>query len=67
LLPHDFPPWGTVSCRFFRWRKSGLWQKIRDALRGNTRVADGRQPLPSLGILDRTCNQWANTQPTNPV
>src|SRR6516164_3420161 len=52
LLPHDFPPWGTVSCQFFRWRKSGLWQKIHDALRCKTRVADGRQPLPSVGILD---------------
>ena len=51
-MPHDFPPWGTVSCQFFRWRKSGLWQKIHDALRGKTRVADGRQPLPSVGILD---------------
>jgi putative transposase len=52
LLPHDFPPWGTVSSQFFRWRKSGRWQKIHDALRSKTRVAEGRQPLPSVGILD---------------
>jgi putative transposase len=52
LLPHDFPSWGTVSCHFFLWRKSRLWQKIHDALRGKSRVADGRQPLPSVGILD---------------
>jgi putative transposase len=51
-LPHDFPPWGTVSCQFCRWRKSGLWQKIHDALRRKTRVAQGREPLPSGGILD---------------
>jgi len=52
LLPHDFPPWGTVSSQFYRWRKSGIWQKIHDALRRKTRVAEGRQPLPSVGILD---------------
>jgi len=52
LLPHDFPPWGTVSSQFFRWRKNGLWQKIHDALRRKTRVAEGREPQPSVGILD---------------
>jgi putative transposase len=52
LLPHDFPPWGTVSSQFCRWRKSGLWQKIHDALRRKTRVAEGREPLPSVGIID---------------
>jgi putative transposase len=52
LLPHDFPPWGTVSSQFHRWRQSGLWQKIHDALRRKTRVATGREPIPSVGILD---------------
>jgi putative transposase len=52
LLPHDFPPWGTVSSQFFRWRRSGLWQKIHDTLRRQTRVAQGREPLPSVGIID---------------
>src|SRR6516165_2485664 len=52
LLPHDFPPWGTVSSQFHRWRKSGLWEKIHAALRRKTRVAEGREPMPSVGILD---------------
>jgi putative transposase len=52
LLPHDFPPWGTVSSQFHRWRRSGLWQKLHDALRRKTRLAQGREPLPSVGILD---------------
>ena len=52
MLPHDFPPWGTVSSQFCRWRKSGLWDDLHDALRRKTRVAQGRQPLPSVGILD---------------
>jgi putative transposase len=52
LLPHDFPPWGTVASQFYRWRKSGLWEKLHDTLRRQTRVAEGREPLPSVGILD---------------
>lgn len=52
MLPHDFPPWGTVSSQFCRWRKTGLWQRIHDALRRKTRLAAGRQPSPSVGILD---------------
>jgi putative transposase len=52
LLPHDFPPWGTVSSQFYRWRTSGLWEKIHEALRRKTRVAEGREPMPSEGILD---------------
>jgi putative transposase len=52
MLPHDFPPWGTVSSQFYRWRKAGLWEKIHDALRRKTRVAEGRNPLPRVGILD---------------
>src|SRR5262249_55623014 len=52
MLPHDFPPWGTVSSQFHRWRKSGLWDRIHDALRRKTRVAQGREPLPSVGIID---------------
>lgn len=30
----------------------GLWEKIHDALRRKTRVAEGREPLPSVGIID---------------
>jgi putative transposase len=52
LLPHDFPPWGTVSSQFYRWRKSGHWQHIHDALRRRIRLSNGKEPLPSVGILD---------------
>ena len=33
LLPHDFPPWGTVSSQFYRWRQSGGGEMIQNALR----------------------------------
>lgn len=27
-LPERYGPWQTVSTRFYRWTKQGLWQKI---------------------------------------
>src|SRR5262249_61343831 len=51
-LPHDFPPWGTVSSQFHRWRKSGLWQRIHDALYPKARRLAGKKPCPTAGILD---------------
>jgi putative transposase len=51
-LPHDFPPWGTVSAQFFRWRKAGGWATIHDALHARVRVREGRQPRPTAAIID---------------
>ena len=52
LLPHDFPPWGTVYYWFRRWRLNGLWQSILVALRRITRQKAGRDPEPSAAIVD---------------
>jgi putative transposase len=52
LLPHDFPPWGTVSSQFYRWRQSGLWEKIQNTLHRRVRQHEGRRPQPSAGIID---------------
>lgn len=52
MLPKDFPPWKTVYQMFYRWRKSGLWQKIHDALRTKVRQKAGKKPTPSAAILD---------------
>lgn len=27
-LPARYGPMGTVSCRFYRWRAAGIWQRI---------------------------------------
>ena len=27
-LPERYGPWRTVATRFYRWTKSGLWQRI---------------------------------------
>jgi transposase len=51
-LPHDFPPWGTVSSQYHRWRKAGVWEKVEAALHARVREQEGRSARPSAGILD---------------
>jgi putative transposase len=52
LLPHDYPPWGTVACQFYRWRKSGLWEKVHHSLHRRVREQEGRKPRPTAGSID---------------
>jgi putative transposase len=52
LLPHDFPPWGTVASQFYRWRRSGLWDRIQNTLHGRVREEAGKDPRPTAGIID---------------
>ena len=51
-LPHDLPPWGTVNYYFRRWRKDGTFELAHAVLRSRVRVTAGREPTPSLGIMD---------------
>jgi putative transposase len=52
LLPHDFPPKGTVYHYFNTWRKAGVWEALNRALREQLRAAMGREATPSAGIMD---------------
>jgi len=52
MLPHDFPPWKTVSYYFYTWRDAGVWEQVHNALRSEIRACDGRAPTPSAGIID---------------
>ena len=52
MLPHDFPPWGTVYYYFRRWRRDGTWERIHEHLRPQVRQAEGREPTPSAGSMD---------------
>jgi putative transposase len=52
LLPHDFPAWQTVYGYFRRWRDSGLWEQLNDALRETVRTEAGREIEPSAAIID---------------
>src|SRR3990172_11545212 len=51
-LPHDFPPHADVWEHFCRWRDSGLIDQVHDALREQARVIEGRDPTPSVAIID---------------
>jgi len=51
-IPHDYPPHDTVWSFYRRARKSGLWEKIMDALVRKTRKRVGREESPSYGIID---------------
>lgn len=51
-LPHDFPPYRTVSHYYQEWRRAGIWQAINAAFGTELRVAAGRDPQPSAGSLD---------------
>lgn len=51
-LPKEFPPWDTVYGYFRRWRHSGLWQRLWSELHERVRVHAGREPTPSVAIID---------------
>ena len=52
MLPHDFPPWKTVSYYFYTWRDAGVWEGIHGILRVSVRRSLGREDTPSAGIVD---------------
>ena len=52
MLPHDFPPWGTVWYYFRRWRIDGIWHRIHNQLYPEVRRLEARQPSPSAARLD---------------
>ena len=52
MLPADFPFWKTVYDYFRQWKLSGLWERVNDALRVKIRQADGRNAVPTAGIVD---------------
>ena len=51
-LPHDFPKWQTVYGYFRQWTRMGVWERINDALRRAVRMAEGKEPEPTAGIVD---------------
>ena len=46
MLPHDFPPWGTVYASFRQWHRDGTLTRIREAMiqRGARNDAGFRPP-----------------------
>lgn len=52
LLPKDFPNWSTVYGIFWKWRNSGVWERIHDRLREKVRRAAGKKSTPTAAIID---------------
>ena len=52
LLPHDFPPWELVAYYYYRWLEDGTLQRVNDCLREELRIELGREPEPSVGVID---------------
>lgn len=52
MLPHDFPPWKTVSYYFYTWRDQGFFEKLHDTLRRDLRKLVDREATPSAGVVD---------------
>jgi putative transposase len=51
-LPHDFPPWKTVSYYFYTWRAAGVWEQLNDTLRRAIRRLLDREETPSACVID---------------
>src|SRR4051794_8908286 len=52
LLPHDFPPSGTVNGYFNQWRRDGTIIRVHDALREMVRQAEERPADASAASID---------------
>ena len=60
-LPMDFPPWQTVYGWFRRWQARGVTDRIMEELREQIRIAEGRDPQPSAGVIDSQSVKAADT------
>ncbi|MET7670648.1 IS5 family transposase [Micromonospora luteifusca] len=62
-LPVDFPPWQTVYAHFTRLNSRGVTERILTELRERVRLAHGREPEPTAGIIDSQSVKGADTVP----
>lgn len=60
-LPGDFPPWSTVYWHFNRFEERGVTDRILAELREQVRIAEGRDPEPSAGVIDSQSVKGADT------
>ena len=51
-LPHDFPPYKTVKDYYRKLCQRGVWPMVLDALRQQVRQQSGRDPEPSIVVMD---------------
>jgi putative transposase len=51
-LPHEYPNFNSVYYHFHKWSWDETWEAVNTALREQVRQAAGRDPKPSLAIID---------------
>lgn len=58
-LPKDFPNYNSVATHYYKWVKSGLWERILHTLRKINRTDQGKKAMPTYAIMDsqsvKTC------------
>lgn len=52
MMPSDLPPWQNVYGHFRRWRANGTLDRLHSTLREAVRRKHGKEPTPSLVIID---------------
>jgi putative transposase len=52
MLPKSFGPWQTVYFYFRKWKFEGVFEELMHHLRQTVRKAKGKNPSPSIGIID---------------
>ena len=65
-LPAEFGPWGAVWQQFRRWRAKGVWAAAMDRLRRAAQVKAGRDPEPSMVMLDSQTAKGGAQRPDLP-
>jgi putative transposase len=61
LLPHDFPPEGTVRRYFSYFKRTQQFEIINDVLRKKVRVQEKRHEEPTLAIIDSQTTKSTRT------
>ncbi|MDR0869357.1 MAG: transposase [Planctomycetaceae bacterium] len=61
MLPHDFPPEGTVRDYFHRFKRNKTLESINTELRQRVRLQAGRNAEPSLAVIDSQSVKAART------
>lgn len=52
MLPREYPKWQTVYYYFRVWKDMGVMEDLSQFCTEQSRMRKGRQPSPSLGIVD---------------
>jgi putative transposase len=60
MLPLHYPPWKSVYYYFHKWSTNGLLTTIHDYLVKDIRIKSGREPEPSVGIIDSQTTKASN-------